>query len=44
MKKTKCQFCHSENIKCIKQNSDEEGKIITKWICNVCKQKFKTKW
>lgn len=44
MKKDKCKFCKSENIKSIRQYSNEDGKIITIWECLDCKRKFKTKW
>ena len=41
---TICKKCNSDNLECKSQHSDGDGKIVTKWVCLDCKEKFKTKW
>ena len=44
MNKEKCKFCNGDEVKCIRQYSDDEGKIITEWRCRKCGKKFITRW
>lgn len=41
---TNCKKCKSDDLICVRQYSDEDGKIITIWECLNCREIFKTKW